>query len=535
MKRSFQVLAIAVAVSFFLAGRMARAQSGDADGPHFDIAGYAVEGNRLLPKATVDAVLAGFIGKNSTFATVQKAMLALETAYGRAGYTTVQVNLPEQQMRDGRVRLLVEELKLGQVVVEGNRFFDETNVRRTLPALVPGGVPNVDEIARNLRTANESPSKQTKVALRAGEVPGTVDAVARVSDQRATHLALTLDSTGTPSTGILRAGVALQHANLFNADHVGSAQVVTSPEQMKNVLIVGLGYHVPLYRFGDSLDLAYIHSDVNSGNVSTGGALGGSFAISGKGDFAVLRYNWNLPLRGNLEHKISFGADWRDYGNSVRFGGVGSSLVPDITVHPVSVSYNVRYRNEMQDLSGFLSAFQNIPGGSGGSQADFTASRNGASASYGVLRYGASWLRLLPRSYQLRLSASGQWTNDMLVSGEQWGVGGIDSIRGFLEREVANDRGYRVSAEAYTPDLSAALKLPVRTQALAFYDYGYASRVHPARGEIASETISSTGVGVRMYYGNNASLRLDYSVVLNAGGTQGRGDQRLQGVLSIYF
>ena len=533
MNRS--ILVWAASVAFLFAGSLAKAQNGDADGPRFDIVGYAIEGNTLLPVAMVNATLAPFTGKGRDFATVQKAMQALETAYGNAGFTAVQVNLPEQQMRDGRVRLLVDELRLGQVVVVGNRFFDETNVRRTLPALKPGGVPNVDKIARNLRTANESPAKQTKVALRAGEVAGTVDAVARVSDQRPLRLALTLDSTGTPSTGILRAGIALQHANLFNADHVGSAQIVTSPEQMKDVLIVGLGYHVPLYQRGDSLDFAYIRSDVNSGNVSTGGALGGTFAISGKGDFSVVRYNWNLPLRGNLEHKLVFGADWRDYNNSVRFGGVGPSQVPDITVHPLSVGYNVRYRTEVQDLSGYLSAFQNIAGGSGGSARDFTASRAGAAASYSVWRFGANWLRLLPGSYQLRLSASGQWTNDQLVAGEQWGVGGIDSVRGFLEREMANDRGYRVSAEAYTPDLSTKLKLPMRTQALVFLDYGYASRIRPLPGEIASESVSSTGVGVRMYYGNTASLRLDYSVVMQPGGTQGRGDQRLQGVLSIYF
>lgn len=532
MKRSLLVRAFVV---FFLSGSLASAQDNDGDGPRFDIASYAVEGNTLLPPARVTSILAPFTGRNRGFATVQKAMQALETAFANAGFTAVQVNLPEQQMRDGKVRLLVDELKLGQVVVEGNRYYDEANVRRALPSLKPGGIPNVDEIARNLRTANESPAKQTKVALKVGEAPGTVDAVAKVSDDRPLRLALTLDTTGTPSTGILRAGAALQHANLFNADQVGSVQVVTSPEQMKDVLIVALGYHVPLYRWGDSLDLAYIRSDVNSGNVSTGGAAGGTFSISGRGDFSVARYNWNLPLRGNLEHKLVFGFDWRDFNNSAFFGGTGPSLIPDITVHPASLGYNARYRNEQQDLSGFLSVLQNIPGGSGGSAADFNASRAGASESYRALRFGASWLRLLPASYQLRLSASGQWTNDMLIAGEQWGVGGIDSVRGFLEREVSNDRGYRVSAEAYTPDLAPALKLPMRTQALVFMDYGYAARNNPQPGEVASETISSTGVGVRMYYGNRASIRLDYSVVMQPGGTQGRGDQRLQGVLAVYF
>ena len=58
----------------------------------------------------------------------------------------------------------------------------------------------MDDIARNLRTANESVAKQTRVVLRAGEKDGTVDAVAKVSDSRPLRFSVSLDSTGTPST-----------------------------------------------------------------------------------------------------------------------------------------------------------------------------------------------------------------------------------------------------------------------------------------------------------------------------------------------
>ena len=89
--------------------------------------------------------------------------------------------------------------------------------------------------------------------------------------------------------------------------------------------------------------------------------------------------------------------------------------------------------------------------------------------------------------------------------------------------------------EGYTPDLGAPLKLPLRAQALAFFDYGEARRIEPLPGEIARETISSVGLGLRASYQTQLSVRLDYGYVLQPGGLQSRGDQRLHGVVTLFF
>jgi hemolysin activation/secretion protein len=507
----------------------AQAQTG---GPRFDVAEYVVEGNTLLPAARVQAALKPYTGRDRDFATVQAAQAALQKAFADAGYPTVVVSVPEQEIRDGRIRLQVEALKLGKLRVQGNKHFDEVNVRRSLPALRPGEPPNLDRVARNLRTANENPAKQTKVVLREGEAPGSVDAVALVEDERPFRLAFTLDSTGTPSTGEVRAGVAGQYANLFNRDQVVSAQYVTSASEPEDVSIFGAGYHLPLYRFGDSIDLAYVYSDVDSGLVGT---AAGPFAISGSGSAFLGRYTLNFPRRLQLDHKLVFGADWRAYQNDVRFGGGGPNQVPDITVHPLSVGYGARYQGQNQEVSALLSVVHNIPGGDKGDQATFDATRAGAQDDYTTLRLNLGFIRALPRDFQLSLTASGQYTDDLLIPGEQFGIGGMDSVRGFYEREIANDKGYSASASLLSPDLGTALGLPVRFRAVAFVDYGHVWRNDPLPGELEEEEIASTGLGVRAAYKQTLSLRLDYAWVLNGGGEQERGDQRLHGVLSLFF
>ena len=523
--------AILLALSFAVSTAHAQA-SRVPSGPRFDIARYAVDGVTLIPAASIDRALKPFTGNQRDFGTIQQALRAIEKAYADAGYTAVQVLLPEQELRNGEVRLVVKELKLGKLTVEGNKFFDEENIRRSLPDLKPGVAPNVDAIARNLRTANESPAKNTTILLRSSEQEDSIDAVARVVDQKQWRGAVTVDSTGTPSTGMLRLGVSAQHANLFNRDQVLSAQYITSPAYPSRVSIVGLGYHVPLYRLGDSLDLAYVYSDVNSGQVATSA---GNFAISGGGHFYSARYNYNLPRRGNWDQRFIVGIDWREYSNSVLFNNTPGSTVPDQTVHPVSVGYSARRRTQQDDLSLFLTALRNIPGGSDGDAAAFNRSRAGADAAYTIWRFSASYLRVLPKDWQARVAVNGQLTNDALVAGEQFGLGGMDSVRGFIEREIANDRGVRSGLELYTPELPWGAEQGFRTRALGFVDYGHMSRIRPLPGEVASESVAGYGLGLRSAYGQSMNIRLDLGRVYQGGGLQNPGDTRLHGVISMFF
>ncbi|MFX5634281.1 ShlB/FhaC/HecB family hemolysin secretion/activation protein, partial [Acinetobacter baumannii] len=77
----------------------------------------------------------------------------------------------------------------------------------------------------------------------------------------------------------------------------------------------------------------------------------------------------------------------------------------------------------------------------------------GATAGYYAVRYGAGFSKVLPAAWQLKLTLSGQYTSDSLVPGEQFGIGGASSVRGFSERALANDYGTLVSGEIYTPNL----------------------------------------------------------------------------------
>ena len=157
-------------------------------------------------------------------------------------------------------------------------------------------------------------------------------------------------------------------------------------------------------------------------------------------------------------------------------------------------------------------------------------------AGYRLFRTGFSYSGEVTHGWQFRVRWDGQYTEDALVAGEQFGLGGADSVRGFGERYTANDKGYKTNFELYTPDWGKRLlALPdARLRFLAFYDTGWLRRNKPLPGEMEAASLDSIGLGLRFGYKSNFSLRLDFALVLHDG-TQLQGPEGRTGSKKGHF
>ncbi len=132
------LLALGAAMATTLAFAQAPAPPKPApEEPKFEIRRFIFDGGKLVPQEELQAATAAFVGKAKTFADVQRALEVIERAYSRAGYSAVQVVLPEQELDKGEIRFQIVEAKIGRIIVEGNKFFDEANIRASLPSLKP--------------------------------------------------------------------------------------------------------------------------------------------------------------------------------------------------------------------------------------------------------------------------------------------------------------------------------------------------------------------------------------------------------------
>ncbi|HEX5804349.1 MAG TPA: POTRA domain-containing protein, partial [Azospira sp.] len=323
-----------------------------ASATSFPVARFVIEGNTLLGSAELAPQLASLIGESGTLDDLLEAKKRIEDAYRAAGYGLVGVGLPRSIDADGTVRLQVRELPLARVALspadaDGERY------RRALPSLREGESPNLLRLSRELSLANENPSHA--VAVDFAQHDDGIVAEVRVEESSPLKLSLTLDNTGTPETGRSRAGVIVQHANMFGLDHQATLAYTTSPEKADKVAIAALFYRIPLPALGDSVLLSANYSDVDSGRVAE------LFNISGQGHGVGAHYLHNLTRTADRRATLDVGLDRRVYRDIVDFSG--TDLGTRVATRPLSVQFSSSGRSGRNSYALSFGGSRNLPGG----------------------------------------------------------------------------------------------------------------------------------------------------------------------------
>jgi hemolysin activation/secretion protein len=511
-----------------------------ADEVKFDIDKFEVLGNTLLPPARVDELLAPFTGKDKNYADVQRALEALDNEYHRRNYGTVSVVVPEQELAGGVVRLQVIENTIGKVAITGNQYFDEDNIRASLPDLKEGGVPNLRKLSENAQLVNENPAKKVEVTLSAGEEEGKVDARVDVAEQNPQRFYVTLDNTGTHDSGKDKIGVAYQHANLFNRDQIVTLAYTTAIDAPDGVdaEVYSIGYRLPLYAWGDSIDFIYGNSNTNLPSVSPN--LTNPLAINGKGKIIGLRYNHMFGRNGLYTSKLVAGYDYKYFDNTCDIGGTGApngiAGCTPYTLQPLSLIYSGQWQKPGRGFDYNLGMLYNahpmgleypFPGGPG-SPSDHYSAASGRQIKdkFAVWRFGGNYLQALGGDWLGHVGLTAQYSQDALPSPEQLGLAGVNAVRGFSERAMVTDSGYVVNLELTTPDFAPRLGAHGDLRGIFFYDFASGRNVDPAATLNSFANIASIGAGLRYNLRQDITARFDLARVADSGwsGTAERGD-----------
>lgn len=499
-----------------------------ADTFHFTLKAYRITGPALLSPRTTERLLKPYTGRNQSIGIIESARAALQKAYRNAGYSAVAVVLPPQKLNSGVVVLHIVAPRLEDITVHGGPYYNRGNVLASLPALQLGKIPNERDINENLTMANTNPSKHTVVRLSKGQRKGTIAAHVSVQGQVPWHAFMTLDNTGDPETGRLLLSAGLQYANIANRDQVLTLQYTTSPNHFGKMDAYGLGYHVPIYRWNGSFNVFGGYSNINAGTIDQ------VFDITGKGIFLGFNYNQYLLRTAHYQQVLTFGFDYTAFRNNITYEGV--PIGNNVTIHPVSVSYYNRFINGNNALSGKLALVQNIPWGANGDLLAFQKNRAGAVASYHLVRIRLTYSHFFTGNWELQAKASGQYSPDALISGAQFGLGGLHSTRGFFQRQYTGDSGAEGVLAFYTPNFGRTLGLPdTLVRALTFYDNGWAWLQDPQPGDTAYLHIASVGVGLNMLVASHLLLRIDYAHILNSGSLGPYTSNQVQGSLALAF
>lgn len=459
--------------------------------PVFAIRGFKVTGANPLSEGETSAVLAPFLRTNATIETLQQATSALEKALRDRGFGLHRVALPPQDVGD-TVTLNIVKFTIGKVEFQGREIYDEGNVRRTVPELKEGDSPNFKKLAVQTAIANENPNKQVQVGLRESEKPDTIDATIAVKEQKPWNIGLALSNAGTRASGRDRFTVSGTHTNLFNRDHSFTGAYTTSFEKPKDVKQLGLSYKVPLYEAGGVIGASYTRSDV-VGNF-------GTFSSTGAGHTFGVNYTLYLPPDGGRRSYVVFGFDDKVFDAS----RINDIIVPgalDRRSRPLSLSYVARVETDTS-VWGYNADVAANTGSGAHNDLDSYRSEDPRidTVRWVALRGGMSYTGVLPQNWLWTARGQAQYSNDILIAGEQFGLGGLGSLRGTsTDRPISGDKGLSATVELMTPEFVSGLRL------LGFIDAGWLGNNSPTSlSKPSSDRLASVGLGLRYGIGNFA-------------------------------
>lgn len=479
--------------------------------------------------AELTALLEPFLGRRLAFDVVEEITEAVQAWYREQDRMLVDVLVPEQEVVGGVLQIVITEGRLGQVRVNGARFFPAGRLAAQITA-TPGQPVSVDQLDGDLRWLNRNPFRSAEATFAKGENPGETDIVLRVRDRLPWRPYAGYEDNGSRLTGRGRILAGLTWGNGPLPDHQLGYQFTGSSE-WERLQAHSLSYTAPLpWRHLLAASLSYVETEA---------APAPAIELLGENLQATLRYTVPLRSTGRFQQELSAGADFKSGTNDFEFVGV---VVPgnssDTDVLQFSLAYSASLADERGQWSFGGSAVYS-PGNltSRNDNEAFAGARAGAEARYGYFRAYVERLQQLPWGLTGSLRLSGQYTGEPLLSSEQLGLGGYGTVRGYDERQVNADRGLTYGAEVRSPSTQLIgrwqKKFKDDAQLVAFVEGGLAETLGLAAGVDDSADLLAAGLGVRYRWSPYAQLRMDYAWQLRE--APGTGPESGRAHVSVVF
>ena len=418
----------------------------DLPPPSFHIREYRVIGSRHLPRDQVDYAVYAYLGPDRTAEDVELARAALEQRYHRAGYQTVVVEIPPQDPTTGVIILSVQEMPVGRLTVRGSKYHDIERIKRLAPSLAEGSIPNFRDVEKDVIRLNRRADLRVTPEFKPGALPGSVDVELVVEDSFPLHGSVELNNRYSANTTPLRLDASLRYDNLWQLGHTIGAAFQVAPQDADDALVYSGYYLAPVPRV-EWLSLMAQAIRQNS-DVST---LGGS-ASAGNGEIYGGRLIAELPTRhAGMFHNLTFGLDYKNFEQSLSFNNVLIDSSP-ITYYPFLLSYNGFWMGKDYRFQ-FDGAFNWHFRGMGSGEVEFDNRRYAANGNYFYFRGLASYEHDLWQDFQVKALLQGQATDNPLVDSEQFSVGGLNTVRGYLESQAVGDSAIAGTLEVRSPSL----------------------------------------------------------------------------------
>ena len=207
------------------------------------------------------------------------------------------------------------------------------------------------------------------------------------------------------------------------------------------------------------------------------------------------------------------GVDWKRTNNTLAFIG-DEFFGNNVNLFQILAAYNLGYEDPKRKISftweNYFSPGDWLPDQS---KTRYNDLRAFATPFYYYTRVAfASIFRRPNKGLSLNVTLRGQWATNNLLSSEEYGIGGYDTVRGYDERQFNGDYAFVGNVEVRSPEWSLFWRKCQRdrVQLLVFYDYGKVWVHERIPGEPKGAYLDGVGTGIRYLVDPYLTARFDY-------------------------
>lgn len=414
---------------------------------------WVLQGNQVLASEDLQTLLQPFTDVDVSLQQIREAAAVVQQAYDEAGWLA-RVDLPPQDITEGRVTLQITEAKLGQVRMDPNATsrVDTERLKAFIQAQQALGQPlNTQRLDRGLLLADDLSGVSLVGTLQASAQPGATDVVLNAAAQPPYSADVSLDNTNPRDIGAEKLSVSASLVSPAGYGETYSTQAFKS----RGADYLRLAASAPLGTSGlrGSVSLSQLNFEINKKDDQ-----GGPMDTTGRSQNASVDLTYPLLRSRQANVYLTAGLDEKRMRDSI------------------NADLNRHYRVEGGQVGLAANFFDSLGGGAANSLS--LTWRHGQvksghkevdekiRGSFKKFNWSLSRQQSVSSQVSLFAAINGQNTGSKeLDSGENFSLGGAAGVRAYPAGEASAPQGRVVNLEVrYRMNPQWLLK--------PFYDHG---------------------------------------------------------------
>ena len=465
---------------------------------------FEFEGNTAFSDEKLTEVAGKFTNRPITFAELLQVEAAVAKLYTDAGYiNSGAVILAGQTLsKEGSVvKIQIIEGGVEEIEVTGTRRLNPNYVRRRL-VLATSKPLNQKRLLEALQLLQLDPLIQNiSTELSAGSRPELSLLTVKVIEADSFNTEFLIDNGRAPSVGSLRRGVRINQANLFGfGDALGLEYVNTDGSNAFD-----FSYIIPVNPRNGTLILR-----AGLTNTEVVEPPFDRIDIIGNSRYFELGFRQPLILTPTREFALGLSASRQESKSELLGAGF-----------PLSAGANEEGKTRISALRFFQEYTQRSPQQALVLRSQFslgldvfnaTVNDDPPDTRFFAWRGQGQYVRLLAPQTLLVVRSDIQLTTRALVPLEQFGLGGLRSVRGYRQDVLLTDNGFYGAAEVQLPVLRVK-RVEGVLQVVPFVDFGIGWN-SSGNSDPDPNTLLGLGLGLQWQMGDRLTARIDYGIPL---------------------